>query len=286
MLSAISRICARYGVLIQLVGTVIGLLGGSGAPIHFYFGGTHFHVRGRVVGVEMVGVEKDLVVDVATEEEPAAQVPSTPSLPTSDPSATPPTAWRPESLIPFDGPITVGRSIAYPVKSQKAWGHVFVLSDDFCWLFGQDGSNEEPQVELAGVPQDQNAVVSYLKEPSLQAQLRIVTDVIAVGLASCEGTDYTEGWRAERRADMLLHWLRLAKGGTLNHVHRVNLGRYQHCSPESTAESTRRQRPVLFMALIRRPDVHHLSHRDLLEAVQAAEGLDLDLQGFAGWSSF
>lgn len=152
---------------------------------------------------------------------------------------------------------------------EHSWGFVFVLSEEFCWIRGrQGGPTELPQVERLGTPVAEKEVLAFLKSDGLQHQMRAATDVVAVGLASCEGQESRELRRAEARAMQLVYWLRQAHPADhLVNLWRVNVGQHRGPCPGATALETRRQRPVLFVALVRKRGIERIGNQVVYEAL-------------------
>lgn len=256
MLSAISRFFARHGSWVNPLVTLLGIVAGGSLP-SVHFGDVYLEYYATSVPVTVL------------------------------PAYEPPASEGPPGYFPYDHATEHDGYTAHPTKAEGVYGHVFVLSDDFCWLYEADGGDSaEPQVELVGRPQDPEAVPRFLQKPALQEQLRLSTDVIAVGVASCEGNEDDETDRAGRRSEMLAYWLRGVKPSqdedSLPRIHRLNLGQHRGCPAGAAEVTTRRQRPVLFIALIREPGVE-LGDHDLMLVLKQAEELDIDLGRYTGF---
>lgn len=243
MLAEISKHLAAYGVWIQLVVLILGaLLGSQAAPVvvNFVFeGDQRIELRGeRIVARRPVppitsGIRK--IVDPRS----------------GDHLAT-----------------------AYPTVLPDARGDVFVLSKSFRWALGTSADLVDvPAIEYMGQPVSEEEVLKHLRSEGIQNQMALATDLVAVGLASCEGNDETELVRSQRRADHLIHLLEKVKPPRPVHLLDLALGRYTGVCHRGGDTSD--QRPVVFLALIRDEGAGPLEDKQLTEAMSRAVGLDI-----------
>lgn len=252
MLSAISRFFARHGTWVNTAVTLAGILVGGSLP-NIHLGDIYVEYYEASVPVDIQPVYES------------------------------PNETGPLHYFSLDHKTTQEDYTVHPTRWKGIYGHVFVLSDDFCWLYEADGGDEtESQVELVGRPQDSQVIPRFLRQQALQGQLRLATDVIAVGVASCEGDQDSEYKRAGLRSDKLMYWLRTVKPyeDAEPRLHRLNIGQYLGCPEGATPETTRRQRPVLFVALIR-TEGQQMGPHDMMKVLENAEELDIDLERYS-----
>ncbi len=123
-------------------------------------------------------------------------------------------------------------------------------------------------------------VFAFLNSTGLQASVEQATDIIAIGMASCEiaAIHHLEEERARSRADQLISWVRTIadlSGG--RKLYSVNLGRFKDpdCSRKG-ADKTREQRNVMLVAVLEKINIDspealsrllrkHLYENDYLE---------------------
>jgi hypothetical protein len=128
---------------------------------------------------------------------------------------------------------------------------VHVLSQEYNWALASS-----TMVQHLGKDQDPDVIRKHLKQSGLERQMRIATDIIAVGTASCEGSIEEERERARARADRLLIWLRESMPGFDDmeqrpDLWRLNLGKYRgEC--DSDGSSRIQQRRIIFLTVVKK----------------------------------
>lgn len=163
-------------------------------------------------------------------------------------------------------------------------GQVFTLLQDFSWEMGQIGLHGDdrygPQILEFGRP----ITVEQFKQrvEGLDSLLREVTEVIAVGTASCRGDEDVEARRAAERSRMLAGWLREAyprgvQAGELN-FYALNLGKYRCTDPRQDEHWQRR----IVLIAVNRPSVAvDLGSNDLRAALTGLPSIPLEPDDYA-----
>ena len=160
-----------------------------------------------------------------------------PPPPPPKPAESPPEPPPPPLVIPWD--LTPGKEF-----------DIFVLSQEYRWELG---TNEV--VQPNGQPADMGRNFDLL----LEQHGGRYKDLIAVGTASCEGSDGPEIERAESRAHQMILWLReaLDRIGDREerHLYRLNLGRYRSCAGSQPGWTEDQRRVILVAVKERRGDM-------------------------------
>lgn len=169
--------------------------------------------------------------------------------PVVEPVTGPPEECPPHCTI---GPIDVDGMRAERVKAEgpggeRAWMDIAILDREHYWPINR--------ADIIMTPGDREEdVFAFLNSSGLQKSVERATDIIAIGMASCEiaGIQDREHERALSRADQLVSWVRgIADVSGGRKLYSINLGRFRdpNCSSK-TSEQTRNQRNVMLVAVL------------------------------------
>lgn len=243
------RFPARLHLPLQFAMALLGLLSSFSCSVHW----------SNNVYIEQVTVEPlGTLLPVSASDERIARVGPSPRLP------SPPASEEPEWVeSPFADPAITGT--------------VFVLSQEYAWVRGERGDAAgDSRIDYHGERHKLSLIDRYLTSPGLQEHLRQASDVIAVGLASCEGSFAEEGRRAAARAEALAARLRAVypPGRALGSLQlwEWSWGRFGTECPGARPEETRGQRRIVIVALRRGPGVA-LRAEDLHAAMEGSPAL-------------
>jgi len=154
-------------------------------------------------------------------------------------------------LFGFDIPVEVktvrwGDSIVFPIDAKdkagkKATFDFVAKTKDYSWIQGQ-----ADQVTLSGKPIGAGDVANALFGPDVQKGLSASPDLIAVGVASQEGTLAEENARALQRGKVAADWADKAVGGSKK-LWVLNLGQFTSACASTAETNTAWERPFLIV---------------------------------------
>ena len=155
-------------------------------------------------------------------------------------------------LFGFDVPVEVktvrwGNSIVFPLEGKdkagkKATFDFVAKTKDYSWIRGQ-----ADQVTINGTPIGAADVTAQLFGPEVAKGLAPSADLIAVGVASSEGTLAEENSRAAQRGKTAAGWADKNVGGNKG-LWVLNLGQFSNSCTSSTVEKdTSWERPFLIV---------------------------------------
>jgi hypothetical protein len=154
-------------------------------------------------------------------------------------------------LFGFDIPVEVktvrwGDSVVFPIEAKdkagkKATFDFVAKTQDYAWIRGQ-----ADQVTKGGQPIGAAEVNTVLFGPDVQKGLAPSADLIAVGVASQEGTLAEESARAAQRGKVGAAWADQAVGGNKK-LWVLNLGQFSPNCGSTTEKDTSWERPFLIV---------------------------------------
>lgn len=160
-------------------------------------------------------------------------------------------------------------ALVQPVSSKEMEGWLVVLSDQFTWMRGSDAS-----VGIEGSPRTPDEVRTHLAE--LRDEMHRASDIIAVGMASVDGSPEKEEGRADARAAQLAQWLQEARPADYWPTFwKLSLGQYR-----GVVEDSPDQRRVVVLMVTPRHSID-LAPATLRNALQEMANPDVDLAAFS-----
>jgi hypothetical protein len=139
-------------------------------------------------------------------------------------------------------------AIVYPIEGidsagRKARFDVVLLQKQFTWLWGSDQALARDSRLLS------QAEVAQLFTGDLRQGLARSPEVIAVGVASEEGSQSTESTRAARRSETAARWLTQALPPSIR-VAQLNLGQFRSsCATTTDSPDSSWQRPFMMIGV-------------------------------------
>jgi hypothetical protein len=153
---------------------------------------------------------------------------------------------------------------------------IIVLSREYYWKLG----HSDLVIDKRG---QEVPILEKLTSSGIAVTIAQMTDVIAVGLASCIGAAYEEVARASDRTDQLVAWLREVPTRADTGLYSLNLGQFDEaCGPGS---GEREQRTVLLVGIVSKQAGVDLpgSFRDALYKARKRVFRRVDLTRYTNW---
>lgn len=155
---------------------------------------------------------------------------------------------------------------------------IISVSRNYYWKYGSskfviDSEGVEIPIEIK------------LKENLKGKTLKGLTDIIAVGTASCVGNKEEENTRAQERAENIISWLEgIELPQQLDHIYLLNLGQYD---VPCRGKEEKRQRKVIIIGVVEKePGVNvRQSFRNALFEYRKDIFYYLDIQKYTNWSN-
>jgi hypothetical protein len=154
-------------------------------------------------------------------------------------------------LFGLDIPVEVktvrwGNSIVFPIEAKdkagkKATFDFVAKTQDYAWIRGQ-----ADQVTQNGTPIGAADINTVLFGAEVQKGLAPSTDLIAVGVASQEGTEAEERARAAQRGKVAAGWADQSVGGNKN-LWVLNLGQFTPACGSTAEKDTSWERPFVIV---------------------------------------
>lgn len=139
-------------------------------------------------------------------------------------------------------------SVVYPIEGvdnagRRARFDVVLLTKQYTWLWGSDTALAKETRALTQVE-----VLDTVLTGRLRSGLSRSPEVIAVGVASEEGTSSVESTRAQRRALTSAHWLKQILPASTR-INRLNLGQYKSTCGTREGGDSSWQRPFVMIGV-------------------------------------
>lgn len=124
-------------------------------------------------------------------------------------------------------------------NGKRAAFQLVIAKTGYSWIYRQ-----EDQFEDKGAPVSATTLEGLIKDHLLGYER-----IIAVGLASAEGSAADEEGRAKRRAEQLAEWL-LSIAPRIQNIWTLNLGKHAGSCRDCTDADSAAQRPLVLIGLI------------------------------------
>lgn len=172
------------------------------------------------------------------------------------------------------------RTLVFPIEGRDAAGRaalfdVVVLTKAYGWVKGSTTELERGDVKLSA-----DDIEREVLAPQMREGLGAARTLIAVGLASVEGSIEQEIQRGGLRANRIARWVRSAIGPSLPML-TLNLGRYLELCSDCETNDTSWQRPFMVIA-VKKLD----AGTDIVEALKDAMSGKANLPSPDRYSTF